>query len=87
MFKCILYLRQTLMGLYTDGHEGVLDEAGGKQHNITEAAPNELVSQALQTSNEIIFKLLLLSLSKIRTLEPAFTHMQVLWLIDPTRAA
>ena len=42
MFKCILYLRQTLMGLYTDGHEGVLDEAGGEQHSIIEAAPHEL---------------------------------------------
>ena len=28
---------------YTDGHKCVLEEAGGaKQHNITEAAPNEL---------------------------------------------
>ena len=30
------------MGWYTDGSEGVLDEARGKQHNITEAAQNEL---------------------------------------------
>ena len=30
------------MGLYTDGREGVLDETGGEQHTITEAAPNEL---------------------------------------------
>ena len=27
---------------YTDGRDGVLDETGGKEHNITEAAPNEL---------------------------------------------
>ena len=43
MFKCTLYLRQTAttgVGKYTDGPEGVLDEAGGKRH-ITEAAPNE----------------------------------------------
>ena len=25
----------------TDGRKGMLDEAGGKQHSITEAAPNE----------------------------------------------
>ena len=30
------------MGWYAEGRESVLDEAGGKQHNITEAAPNEL---------------------------------------------
>ena len=30
------------MGWYADGREGVLDEAVGKQHNITEAARNEL---------------------------------------------
>ena len=27
---------------YTDGHNGVLEEAGGKQHNNTQAAPNKL---------------------------------------------
>ena len=34
--------RLILMGWYTDDREGVLDDAGGQQHNITEAAPNEL---------------------------------------------
>ena len=31
-----------ILGLYTDGREGALEEAGGKQHNITQAPPNEL---------------------------------------------
>ena len=30
------------MGWYTDGSEGVLDEAGGKKHNNIEATPAEL---------------------------------------------
>ena len=37
----------------------------------------ELVSQALSTSNDIIFNFLLICLSKLRSLEPAFSHMQV----------
>ena len=40
-------------------------------------AQDELASQAVSTSNGIIFKLLLISPSKLRTLEPAFSHMQV----------
>ena len=44
IFKCTLYLRQTDTNgvVQTDGREGVLDEASREQHNITEAAPNEL---------------------------------------------
>ena len=44
MFKRTLYLRQTDTNgvVQTDGREGVLDEASREQHNITEAAPNEL---------------------------------------------
>ena len=38
----------------------------------------ELSSQALSTSNDIVFNFLLISLSKLRTLEPAFSHMQML---------
>ena len=37
-----IYDRLILMEWCTDGREGVLDAARGKQHNITEAAPNEL---------------------------------------------
>ena len=36
----------------------------------------ELASQALSTSNDIAFNFLLISLSKLRTLDPAFSHMQ-----------
>ena len=31
-----------ILWLYIDGRKGELEEAGGKQHNITQAAPNEL---------------------------------------------
>ena len=31
-----------ILGSYTDGGKGVLEEIGGEQYNVTEAAPNEL---------------------------------------------
>ena len=37
----------------------------------------ELASHALSTFKNIIFNLLVISLSKLRILEPAFSHMQV----------
>ena len=44
--KCLnipyIHGRLILMGRYTDGRWAALGEAGGKQHNITETAPNEL---------------------------------------------
>ena len=32
----------TKLGWYSDGHEGVPEQAEEEQHNIAEAAPNEL---------------------------------------------
>ena len=37
----LIFTTRLILGQYTDGREGVLEEAGGKQH-ITQAAPNEL---------------------------------------------
>ena len=37
-----MYAVPLILALFTDGRKGVLEEAGGKQHNITQAAPNEL---------------------------------------------
>ena len=31
-----------ILWLYIDGRKGELEEAGGKQHSITQAAPNDL---------------------------------------------
>ena len=39
----IIFTTTLILGYYTDGRKGVLEEAGGReQHNITEVAPNEL---------------------------------------------
>ena len=38
----IIFTTTLILGYYTDGRKGVLEEAGGEQHNITEAAPNEV---------------------------------------------
>ena len=38
----IIFTTRMILALYTDGRKGVLEEAGGEQHNITEAAPNEV---------------------------------------------
>ena len=37
-----LFTTRLILALYKDGRKGVLEEAGGKQHNITQAAPNEV---------------------------------------------
>ena len=44
MYRFVLYLRpDRYSGSCTDGRKCLLEEAGGvEQHNITEAAPNEL---------------------------------------------
>ena len=49
------------------------------QRHLDEASRDmlELASQALSTSNDVIFNLLSISLSKLRTLQPAFSRMQV----------
>ena len=36
-----IFTTRPMLGSYTDGRKGVLDEAGGEQH-ITQAAPDEL---------------------------------------------
>ena len=39
----MIFTTRLILGWCTDGRKGVLEEAGGvEQHNITEAAPNEL---------------------------------------------
>ena len=37
----IIFTTTLILGYYTDGRKGVLEEAGGEQH-ITEAAPSEV---------------------------------------------
>ena len=34
----IIFTTRMILALYTDGRKGVLEEAGGKQHNIAQAA-------------------------------------------------
>ena len=38
----IILTTSTILGEYTDGRKGVLEEEGGERHNITEAAPKEV---------------------------------------------
>ena len=39
----MIFTTGLILGLCTDGREGVLEQDGGaEQHNITEAVPNEL---------------------------------------------
>ena len=37
-----MFTSRLTLALYTDGRKGVLEDAGGKQHIIKEAVPNEL---------------------------------------------
>ena len=38
----IIFTTGLILEKYTDGRKGVLEEAEGEHHNITEAAPNEV---------------------------------------------
>lgn len=38
----LIFTTRLILRYYTDGHKGVLDESGGKQHNITQTDPNGL---------------------------------------------
>ena len=42
MLLHILFTTRMIPGEYTDDREGVLAEAGGEQHNITKAEPNDV---------------------------------------------
>ena len=52
-----------------------------EDHIFTQGSPGRAVVQMVESSNDIIFNLILIFLSKLPILEPAFSHMEVLWPI------
>ena len=59
------------------------DGEHGRRRRRLAVSPFLLIFRGVYPSlpNALIFSLLLISLSQLRTLEPAFSHMRVLWLI------